>query len=243
MKNPKQPKRRGRKTRTQNSPSDLVELAHVSRTRESSITCRRAISIPLTLNPSLGWSSSGHFDLGLTFSASIVNSYLGGVVATANSIPGSGDIPGLFEWWRIDFVEIQFLLNGNDLVVNNANAVAALPVLNIAFDPNDSSTFSLSSILQYENLKTVQMGNMRNAEGYTIRFRPTVLPTVVYSGGTLSALTRPERQKPVDCSTDFLAAEHYGLKIFYDPGLFNTNGTVANINMYCHIQYTLSNTH
>jgi hypothetical protein len=160
--------------------------------------------------------------------------YLGGALQANASNPGSSELIALFDEYRIDSVEVSLMLGCNSIQGGTA-ATAQLPILNIAFDPNDTSVTSLSSILQYQNLQIVQLGSNITQNGYVMKIRPTPLTTV---GGVLSGT--PSTRAPF-ISTDQPGVQHFGLKIFYDPAgstlatVFGTLSIYVKYNLECKV--------
>lgn len=219
-------------------PGVIQDIARPMQMREPQISFVRAINIPISLNPSTGWNSTGNFDLALAFTLSNVNVYAGGSILAANSVPGSSEITSLFEWWRLDFVEIQMFLNANNVDMTTTAASVSLPIINIAFDPNDVSASSLSSILQYDSLRTIQLGNVRTAEGYTFKCQPRILPLAQLATSTATPQPIKPNPQPMWISTDAPNVNHFGVKMQYDPGFATTNALTSNVIMYVRLHYS-----
>jgi hypothetical protein len=186
----------------------------------------------LSLNPSSGWNASGNFDLSLVFSLQQTSTYLAGVVSANYSNPGYSDFTALYDRYRIEEVEVA-IMYGTNAYPPGTQAVAQLPILNVVFDPSDNSTFSLSSIMQYQNLHTVQLGNLRNSNGYVVKFKPRSLIT---AGGSAAAATEMNPWLSKDTPT----VPHYGLKLFYDNAGSGINSIIGQCNFY--VKYHLAMT-
>lgn len=187
---------------------ELQELGKLSASRTPIHRFSRTTAFAYAVTPTTGWNASSNFDLGLTFSLASTFVYLAGTLNSTQSNPGSGDFTALYDRYRLESVEVS-LMGGTNMYPAATGAAAQLPIMNIVFDPSDISTFSLSSILQYQNLHTVQLGNQRTQNGYVIKFKPRPLLT---AGG--SAVAASELNPWI--SKDVPSTPYYGLKIFYD---------------------------
>ena len=197
-----------------------------SRFTQSSVPVHKYVrmttnTVPIT--PSTGWNAAG-FDLGLTFSLNSTNFYIAGALAGTAANPGASDFTALYDFYRLDSVEVSMMYGANMFAPGTA-AVAQLPIMNIAFDPSDISTFSLSSILQYQNLHTVQMGNIRTQNGYVVTCRPVPLLT---AGGTATAVVEVNPWLSKDTPT----IPYYGLKIFYDSAGSTAATVIGVVSFY-----------
>jgi hypothetical protein len=171
-------------------------------------------TVPIT--PSTGWNAAG-FDLEISFSLNNTSFYIGGVLAGTAANPGASDFTALYDFYRLESVEVSLMYGANMFAPGTA-AVAQLPIMNIAFDPSDLSVTSLSSILQYQNLRTVQLGNQRTQNGYVVSCKPRPLLT---GGGSATAVVETNPWLNKDTPT----IPYYGLKIFYD----NAGSTAATV--------------
>lgn len=183
-----------------------------------------------SLTPSTGWNATG-FDLEVVFSLSSTAFFIGGVLAATASNPGSSDFTALFDLYRLDSVEVSIMYGVN----SNAPGIvstAQLPIINIVFDPTDSSAISLSSILQYNNLQTVQLGNQRNNNGYVIRCKPRPLLTATGSA-VAAAETNPWISKDVP------AVQYLGLKMFYDSAGSTATTVIGQVSFYVKYNWSM----
>lgn len=158
-------------------------------------------------------------DLALSFSLGDTYLYLAGVLASTVANPGATDISNLFEQFRIQNVELQFFYSYNTAMSANyvgetpANTALALPVLNFAYDPNDTNDTDLTAILQYNNMRSIQLGNNRTSDGFILKFAP--VPQI--SANTVPATSQPVAQVRAWINTDYPTTNHYGLKVVLDP--------------------------
>jgi hypothetical protein len=190
---------------------------------------RTSIAGPFSVNPASGFNSAG-FDCEMSFSLSQTLVYFGGTLASTVSNTGASDFIALFDQWRIDAVELCIMYGANAFAPVPGTG-AQNPVLMIVFDPSDTSVISLPSILQYNDVKMIQLGNQRLSNGYTLMFKPTPLLT---AGGAVS--TVPSSAPWI--SKDQPSVAHFGVKMFLDS-IGSTLATAAgNIEFY--VKYHLS---
>ena len=161
----------------------------------------------------------------------------GADVVTPN--PGATDFLPLFDEYRIEAVEISIMYSNNTYGAGPLATQPNLPILNIAFDPSDSSTIALSSILQYQNLQTVQLGNQRTNNGYVIRCTP--VPNVDVQTQTATIGTMVPSTAPW-ISMDSSTVPHYGLKMVLDPAQSSITTQIGSIVFYVkyHLAFRLS---
>lgn len=178
-------------------------------------------SVPIT--PNTGFAGLNLFDLEMTFSLNQTQFYVGGVLYSNASNPGASDFTALYDFYRLDKVEVAIMYGANSFSPG-PSTVAQLPILNIVFDPSDSSAISLSSILQYQNLHIVQMGNQRTQNGYTVTCAPRPL---ISAGGTQSAV---EMNPWINKDTPGVA--YYGIKMFYDNAGSTLATSIGNLTFY-----------
>ena len=184
----------------------------------------RTTSQAFTMTPSTGWNAGG-FDLEIGFSLSVTNFYIAGALASAAANPGASDFTALYDFYRLDKVELCFMLSSNIYAPGTLAAAPALPILNIAFDPSDVSVTSLSSILQYQNLQTVQLGNQRTQSGYVVVCQPRPRMT---AGGNATAAVEVNPWMNKDVTT----TEYLGVKVFYDAGGSTVSTAIGSITIY-----------
>jgi len=239
--NMKRKSRKQRKSRSANNrlPDTIRELTRVPQVREQALNLVRTTNYTISWSGNLGWSATGFFDLAFAFSMNSVDIYSNGALLTSVAYPGIADLSNLFEWWRLNKVEVQMFSSSNSLAQTTGGNVAALPVLNIAFDPNDISAISLNSILQYENLRTVQIGNGRYVDGFVFECRPS--PALLAQVPVGSGRLEPQRSNPF-ISTDTGAVTCYGVKMVLDPGLAAVATNSGAYTFYFRSHFTVKDT-
>jgi len=227
----------GRKSRkNSNRGVVLYDESRLSNVRDQVFTCSRTTSQNISLTPTTGWNAGG-FDIEFDFSLSQVTLYIAGTVAANIVIPGSGDFTALFEEWRINSVECAFMYSANSFQAGPATGPTG-PILIFAFDPNDTSVTSLSSIVQTNGSRIVQMANIRGESGYVSRFVPRIQAQTT-TGATGRALLSPPGQW---VSTDLPSAIHNGLKVFYDSAGSTYASVIGTVQCYFKINYSFQHT-
>lgn len=190
----------------------------------------------VSISPATGFNATGNFDAEYTFSLSQTLRYLAGAISSTISNTGSGDFTPLYDEWRIDAVELAFMFGANSFVPGSL-VTPMLPIMNIVYDPTDSSAISLSSILQYQELHTVQLGNQQqSSNGYTLRCKP--LPRII-AGTTTTYLVPTNTQW---CNIDSPSVEHFGVKMVYDPA-GSSAGTIGSLTIYVKYFYSFRRSH
>lgn len=223
----RQPQRQNRGGR---SRSQLVEIKRLSHQGMPVHKFSRTTNQTFSLTPSTGWNALG-FDLAIVFSLSSTAFFVAGALAATASNPGSADFTALFDMYRIDSVEISMMYSVN---INSPGiaSTAALPIMDIVFDPTDSSTISLSSILQYNNLQVVQLGNQRTPNGYTFRVNPRPLLTATGSNVAAAELNPW-------ISKDTPTVNYLGVKIFYDSAGSTLTTVMGQVNFYVKYNWSM----
>lgn len=190
---------------------------------------RTSVCGPFPIYPVSGFNAVA-FDMEINFSLQQTLVLIAGSLASTVANTGYSDFVALYDQYRIDAVEISCMYGANAFAPGSTSG-AQNPVLIMVFDPSDSSVISLSSILQYNNVKVIQLGNQRVANGYTLTVRPTPLVT---NAGTPSGVPTSAPWLSKDTPT----VTHYGLKMFIDT-LGSTSVTIAGtIEFY--VKYHLS---
>lgn len=216
---------RGRKTR--GSQQDLVESSRLkSNVGNNTIKLDRTTQVgPYTMVPSTGFNATA-YDLEMSFSLQQTLTYLGGILTTTTTNPGYTEAIAMFQEYRIDEVEVMILYSNNVSQVNNT---LNLPVLQIGIDYTGVGAITSAALLQFENLKVIQLGNYRGDAGPVFRFKPTCF----MNGGTATI-------KPQNEWTSVLAPTipHFALKMVMDPINSSSATSVGNLEFY--VRYHLS---
>jgi len=199
----------------------------------------RTTNYSTTLNPSAGFGLGG-FDLEMDFSLNQTKIYIGGSVISTVTNPGGSDFFSLYDEWKIDMVEVATMI-GFDNIVPGVLSTPQLPIFNYAFDPSDTSTITLGSILQFENVQTVQMGVQRGQDGFVVRFKPVPGLPIVNTGGSVTFGTVPEKAGWM--SMDLTTTPHNALKIVYDPAASTNNSIIGSVTFYIKYHFSMKLSH
>ena len=177
-----------------------------------------------------GFFSSGSYDFGFTFSLAGVFLYLGGVYTASWAMNSTSEFTALFDMYRIASIDVVMTMN----VDNSPNGAPtiSMPIIYMVEDFDDSSDVPLTSIVQYNNLKTIQCGV--NDKGSVNRFRihPKPAETVWYTSVT-SGYQQGTNKKWMN--TNYNAVPYFGLKGVIDP-IHTTAGSVSL--GYLHFSFT-----
>jgi hypothetical protein len=186
---------------------------------------------------SLNGTSTGLFNMQFNFCLSGVNASIGGASPTLLPLPAATEFSALYDQYRIDYVDCQFMFSNNQSSVNSPGTV--LPIMYLAKDYDDSNVANYTDLQQYSTQKTWQLGQHRGDGIYHVKVKPNVDVTVYQS----ALLTGYARGKPMFIDTSSPAVPHYGIKIAYDP-IFtpaaSTNVGYLTCNFVFHM--TMNNT-
>jgi hypothetical protein len=223
---PRKPKKRSQNNRI----TDLVEVSRFGAVRGNDlIKFVRTTQMPaISFVPATGFSGIA-FDLEMAFSLQSTNIYLGGVLTSSVTNPGYLDITGLFQEWRIESVEIGLFYSNNCSQINNTQS---LPIIQIAADYTSTAGTTASSLLQYENVRVIQLGNYKGEEAPIFRFKPRF--NLQNSGGA----TVVSNVSAGWASSLQPTLPHAGLKIFYDNQLTTSATSVGTLSLY--VRYHLA---
>jgi hypothetical protein len=220
------------------SPSSL-QVSGVFRTPKVAIQkFERTTVQAFTLVPSTGILATA-FDMEIAFSLNSTYFSLGGTVISVDANPGASEFVALYDEYRISEVEVSFMYGANAVAPGTA-ASPQLPILDIAFDPSDASVTSLSTILQYQNLVTVQLGNQRTANGFVVRCRPVPDLSAGTGGAAVGAIIP---QSAPWLSTDFPTVQHNCLKVFYDSAGSTSTAVIGTLTMYVKYHFEMKLSH
>jgi len=187
------------------------------------------------LNDGAGWGTSPGFGLDLEWSFSLqkVVGYLAGVSTYTATVPSSSEFSSLFQEYKIDSIEMSMFYSNNNSSLNTP--ATSLPLINIAFDPNDVNQTPLSTIQQLSGVRQIQLGNGSDPTKPFV-FKPRAA-LQVYETAIASAYIS-ERTGWINST--YLDVPHYGVKIVYDPttvpGTSTAIGAVAfyfKLNFSC----------
>lgn len=208
--------------------SDLIETTRFkSNIGSNVIRLDRTTVIPaFTLTPNSGINGGFFYDMELSFSLQQTLVYINGNLVTTVANPGFSEIVNLFQEYRIDEVEVMFLYNNNTSQVSNTTN---LPILQVAVDYTGTASINQAAILQFENLRVIQMGNYRGEGGPSFRFKPRP-----FINGATSFFGAPDQWISVLVPT----IPYNSLKMVYDPVSTASTISVGNIELY--VRYHIS---
>lgn len=167
----------------------------------------RTTNTNFNLVPVTGWGGLA-YDIELGFALSNTYTFASGAPLGSIPNPGAADFLTLYDEYRIEGVEVSFLWSNN--AVAPGSATPNLPIVNIVFDPSDTSAVSTSTALSYQNVQTVQLGNQRTQNGFVVRCAP--VPNVTTPGsGQMIPVSAPW------LSIDTPNVVHNAIKFVYDP--------------------------
>lgn len=220
-------KTKQQRSRRQNRPNrqrgsrELVERSKFSQSRQQVQSFSR-VTAPSSVGiiPATGLGGTASFDMQFTFSLQQTLIYIHGVLVSTVANPGYTDFTSLYDEYALESVEMSFMVDLNS-VNPGAAGTMSLPLLNIVYDPNDSATCSLSDVLQYQDLHTVQLGNQRSQNGYVLKFKPTPLVTASVPDGSFAGSRTFGGLNWL--ATRYPTVPHLGVKLFYD----NCGSTLA----------------
>lgn len=186
------------------------------------------------LNDAGGWGFNPGFgnDLEFSFSLKQVILYLGGVSTSTILVPNSTEFANLFQEYKLDSVDMTMFYTANS---NLTTSTVALPLLNIAFDPNDVNAVGLAAIQQYSGVRQIQLGNGADStKSFTYRPRAAVqLFENAVTSGYMS-----ERSGWIN--TAYTDIPHYGVKIVYDPGFSpGVSTSIGYVQFYFKLNFSL----
>lgn len=230
--NKKQGSGRQNGRRELSNPDGLTVKTMLGVKRENSFSfVRTATSAAIPWSGSTGFGA-GSQDVTMSFSLQNTIIQVGGVISQTVTTPGYAELVNLFELYRIDKVEASFMWNANSFA---PGTTTGMPILNICFDPDSSATRTLSDVSQFENLRVVQLGNLRRESGFVVSFVPRINYQTFASGYVV-----PE--KPVWVATTSSATPHYALVAVMDPAGVTGATPVGNLSIYFRYFFTVKDT-
>jgi len=227
---PSNNRKSSKKTNKRRVKEDLVERSRLTKNKGSNIIKfdRTALVGPYTLVPATGFNATA-FDMEMSFSLQQTLVYLGGTLTTTVTNPGYTEVVNLFQFYKIDKIEIMFIYSNNTSQVNNT---LNLPVLQVAVDYSGVASITSAAILQFENLKVIQLGNYRGDAGPVFSFVPKFYENTNGGNNAYVGMTG----QWIDALAP--AAPHFGLKMVFDPISTSSATSVGNLEFY--VRYHLS---
>jgi hypothetical protein len=196
---------------------------------------RRSWTQDISYYGSNGWFNLGSPDMQIQFAASASTIFLGGSAVYGPTTPNSSEFSALFDQYRLLQATIRIDWDYNSYPVSGGTAVA--PLIYYAADYDDSTSSSLSTLLQYPGVQTHSF--LEN--GYKpliVTVRPKPLRDIA-STGVLTAYG-PMTVAPWIRTAD-LTTPHYGLK--FCASQFGLGGTalIGQITITCYLDMEFAN--
>lgn len=156
-------------------------------------------------------ANTGSYGLQFAFTLSGLQVYSAGALVVTIPMPNYTELTALYDQYRIDYVDMQFIFSNNQSSVNTPATV--LPIMYLCKDYDDTNSASVTDLQQYSTQQTWQLGNMTNGNGvHHVKVKPNV-DISLYQGLT----TGYARGKPMLVDTGSPAVPHYGVKVAFDP--------------------------
>lgn len=194
---------------------------------ERAMAFRRTCTQNISLNEQNGWNNAG-YDIEMSFSLAQVLIYIAGTLVYTVPFTAAAEFTALFAEYRIKRASVRMFYNNNNSSLSSA-ATLSLPLITAVFDPTDVNATSLTSVLQYPNARTYQLGNGAEAPP-CLNVTPKVLSNV--GGGTAPiVLTAPW------LITDLPTVPHTGVKLVYDPSNAVGSTVIGSVNFYIDIDF------
>lgn len=187
----------------------------------------RTTQTTFSLNEAAGVGGSAVFDFQWAYSLRYTYLYYGGALIASIVNNGYDEFTPLFQQWRIKKVEITMSFTANN---NTVTSAYTLPVIWIANDYTDSNSTNINTLLQYSNLKNVQLGNgVTSLDSTKYTCYPKLSAGAFQQSGT-PAYWSPPGNSFID--TDYPAANLYGTKMVYDFQGSTSTSNIGNIAFY-----------
>lgn len=175
--------------------------------------------------------------LQFNFTLQGVNVYCGGTFVTTLTLPSNAELTSLYDQYRIDWVDCQFMFSNN--MSNVTSPTTVLPVCYIAKDYDDSNDAGVTAIQQYATQQTWQLGNQQGRDGIRhVKVKPNV-DINVFQTPLVSGYARG---KPMLIDTGSPAIPHYGVKLALDPMVIPAASTLVGY-FSCNFVYHLTMAH
>jgi len=124
---------------------------------------RRTIFQNIPINLAGGWNSLGP-DLCLFPSLAALSLVVSGTTYTSPVMPSAAEFTGLFDLYRIKYVDFELIFSNNESGVSNPNNM--LPVIHVMNDFDSTGAQTLTDYQQHPELRTYQLG-----KEYSIKHR------------------------------------------------------------------------
>lgn len=152
-----------------------------------------------------------------------------------SDLPNNSEFTTLFDQYKLRMVSVHFRPLVNQLVTAQPNtgttdATGYCPLHTVIDYDDNSAPTSLSTVLQYQNLRTTNPNRPHKRI-----VRPKVLREVYQSSVTTAY--QPSASGWIDCN--YAGVPHYGLKVYMDPPPFVLN-TSSSMTYQVYMTYYMS---
>lgn len=190
---------------------------------------RRNIFQNIPLNLLSGWNGLG-YDLCIFPSLAGLSLVVSGTTYTTPLLPNAAEFTGLFDLYRIKYVDFTIIFSNNESGVSNPNNM--LPVLHIMDDYDSTGAQTITDYQQHPELKTRQLGK---ENVITHRLYPKVKGDVM-TNNYLTASSANMIASPW-LRTDVSDIMHFGTRVYMDS--LNRIGNVDVGTVLLKATYTL----
>jgi len=205
-------------------------------------TFERNVEFNAQLNLNSGWYTKG-YGIGFVWSLSEMIVTFGDSTHQSVSIPGATELTTLFDQWRLDRVDMQAIFSAtNHNAVSSGSSTIVMPVIRVVSDFDDTDVSSSVNLLEYPQVRTIQLGNMQPRGVKHTIFRPAIQMDAEGLAGTVSAVQK--RGQWIDCNEPQIT--HAGIKVGYtDFGSgspdYSPDLLVGVVKFQFKVYYTLRN--
>lgn len=163
---------------------------------------------------------------GTSITASSSGAYATGLSFNINGLPDLTDFTTLFDQYKLNGIQIQFIPNITSNDMNPVSTYYELPNFHTIIDRDDEiAPANLNVMMQYPSYKRT-----RGHQVHTRYFRPSLAQTIFKTSSTTG--TSQVGPKWLDCADPTIP--HYGMKVWIDQ----TNST-TNIKYRVYTKYYL----
>lgn len=156
--------------------------------------------------------------------------------STFYSFGGSTDLNTLFDFYRIDRVDVTWMCTTN--ISSTVNITTALPFLFAAIDYNDGNIPNMNTVTQLATCEMAVCGITANPYIMSKSFTPRA--SLLTYGGAVSGYAESPLNLWYANTDSTVSPVHYGVKFVLDSTqMTNTSGTIATIRVFVKTSYSL----
>lgn len=164
--------------------------------------------------------------------------YVNVAASQSFTIPGVADFTGLFDFWRLNRVDMKMIWQSNGNEYQTAGQTLIAPLIHVVTDKDDTGLFSLNDLLQYPNHRAIQLGQVNNMGPIHTVIKPGV--QIESQTDLLSPLPSTTRYSPW-CDTAVSNVKHNGIKISWDDFDFSTSQLNGRIEFLFDLYFEFKN--